>query len=228
MYNTILITSGVYHIFNKSIAGFRIFSHDSEFLRMQQIIRYYQLEKPKVRFSQYILNLKKENHINFDNGLKISPSGSGNLVEVIAYCIMPTHLHLILKQLKEKGISVFMNNILNSYTRYFNVKYKRKGPLWESRFKRVSVTTDEQLLHLTRYIHLNPVTAYLVSKPEQWTFSSYNEFLFEVIDKERICNYKQVLAINPRIYKRFVENNIEHQRELANIKELIFDHHCTA
>ncbi len=78
---------------------------------------------------------------------------------------MPTHIHLILKQLKEDGISAYMSKILNSYTCYFNRRTKRKGPLWESRFKRVEVTSDEQLLHLTRYIHLNPVTAHIVEEP---------------------------------------------------------------
>jgi putative transposase len=79
---------------------------------------------------------------------------------------MPTHIHLVLRQLKDGGISKFMSNILNSYSRYFNIKHNRKGPLWEGRFRKVLVGSDEQLLHLTRYVHLNPVTACLVDKPK--------------------------------------------------------------
>ena len=60
-------------------------------------------------------------------------------VEIIAYCIMPTHFHLVVKQLKEDGISFFIQQILNSYSRYFNIKTKRKGPLWEGRFQNVII-----------------------------------------------------------------------------------------
>ncbi len=144
-----------------------------------------------------------------------------NLLEIIAYCCMPTHIHLILKQLKKGGISVFMSNVLNSYTRYFNNKTKRRGPLWESRFKNVEVTSDEQLLHLTRYVHLNPVTANLIEVPQAWNFSSYEEFLGEI--KEGICNYSKFLDIDPDEYREFVNSQIDYQQELAKIKELCLE-----
>jgi putative transposase len=116
-----------------------------------------------------------------------------------------------------------MSTILNSYTRYFNTKHKRKGPLWESRFKSVLVETDEQLLHLTRYIHLNPVTAFLVDKPEEWKASSYNEYLLKVSGSDRTCNYDGILDIEPSSYRKFVEDRISYQRELAKIKELLIE-----
>ena len=80
-----------------------------------------------------------------------------------------------------------MGDILNSYSRYFNTKQKRKGPLWEGRFENVLIKTDEQLLHLTRYIHLNPVTAYLVDQAKDWQASSYNEYLENSDFNECIC-----------------------------------------
>jgi putative transposase len=134
---------------------------------------------------------------------------------------MPTHLHLILKQLKHNGISIFMNNILNSYTRYFNTKHKRKGPLWEARFKNILIEKDEYLLHLTRYIHLNPVTASLINKPEDWLASSYREYIEK--NAEKICQYDDVLKTEPISYKQFVDDRISYQRELAKIKQYLFD-----
>jgi putative transposase len=145
------------------------------------------------------------------------------LVQIIAYCIMPTHLHLILKQLKENGISTFIGNVLNSYSRYFNTKYRRKGPLWEGKFKNVLVKTDEQLLHLTRYIHLNPSTAFLVDRPEEWLASSYQEYLLKVNNIERICKFEDVLEIEPSSYRKFIEDRISYQRELAVIKEMLLE-----
>ncbi len=206
----------IYHVFNKSIAGFRIFNDSCEFTRMIYTIRYYQKEKPIIKFSQF-LRFHKDN-IETD----IACAQKDKLVEIIAYCIMPTHLHFILMPLKEKSISSFMGNILNSYTRYFNIKYNRKGPLWEARSKKVIIKTDEQLLHLTRYIHLNPVTAYLVDKPENWPASSYREYLL-TDDNNKICNYATKLKIEPISYQRFVEDVISYQRKLAKIRKLVLE-----
>lgn len=204
-----LVEGEIYHIFSKSIAGFEIFGKDSEYRRMKGLLKYYKMENTPLKFSVFLEIKDKEKFFQKHFAAK------GTLVDIIAYCLMPTHIHLILKQLKKDGISIFMRNVLDSYTRYFNIKIKRKCPLWESRFQRVWVNTDEQLLHLSRYICLNPVTAYLVDKPQDWEFSSYKEFLGEVEEKERICNYSEVLDIKPQRYKEFVNSQIDYQRELA-------------
>ena len=206
----------IYHIFNKSIAGFKIFNNDSEFSRILDVIRFYQASDRKISFSNFV-RTTADNKDSFFN----SNQNNIKLVEIIAYCIMPTHFHLILKQLVEDGISVFMNNTENSYARYFNLKHKRKGPLWEGRFKNVPVESDEQLLHLTRYVHLNPVTAYLVNRPQDWGASSYGEY---ILDKDsNICRYSHILNIEPKSYQSFVRDNIAYQRELARIKDLMLD-----
>jgi len=210
-----LIEGKVYHVFTKSIAGFKIFRNDSEYERMRGLLEYYKRESPPLKFSAF-REIKDKEKFNQNHFI-----AKDNLVKTIAYCLMPTHIHLILKQLTEGGISVFMSNVLNSYTRYFNIKTKRRGPLWESRFKNVEVESDEQLLHLTRYLHLNPVTAYLINEPQDWNFSSYREFLGEI--EEGICNYSDVLNVDPENYKEFVSSRINYQQELAKIKELCLE-----
>ncbi len=208
----LLITGEIYHIFNKSIAEFKIFNNTSESFRMMEEMRYYQKQGNPFSFSRFS-KLESANYLSEDK----------KIVEIIAYCIMPTHIHLILKQLKDKGVTFFMNNILNSYSRHFNLKHKRKGPLWEGRFKRVLVEDDEQLLHLTRYIHLNPVTAYLVDNPLEWETSSYKEYVSGGKLKDRICKYDDILVIDIEAYKRFVEDRVSYQRELAKLKHIIFE-----
>jgi len=205
----VLVTGEIYHIYSKSIAEFVIFNNDVEFSRMKEMILYYQTERQHVNFAKVI-----------ERGAK-QAADSRKLVDIVCYCPMPTHLHLALKQLRDKGISDFMRRILDSYTRYFNIKHNRKGPLWEGRFKRVLVESDEQLLHLTRYIHLNPPTAYLVNNPIDWKWSSYEEYISN--NKHGICKFDDVLDIKPDSYKTFVENRISYQRELAKIKNLMLD-----
>jgi putative transposase len=156
-----LVTGQVYHIFSKSIAGFKIFNNEEDYSRYILSMRYYMRERTGVSFC----NALKEP--------EVKKGGVDILVQIIAYSTMPTHIHFALKQLKDKGITTFMRRFLDSYTRYFNIKHNRKGPLWEGKFKNVLVSSDEQLLHLSRYIHLNPVAALLVDKPEEWGASSY-------------------------------------------------------
>ena len=211
-----------YHVFNRSIADFKIFRDNNDFLRMKNTIRYYKVSDMPLRISKFIESESVKKY-GFNKQFIKDSHGKEEVVRIIAYCIMPTHLHLVLIQLKEGGISKFMQNILNSYSRYFNTKYKRRGPLWESRFKTVAIKSDEQLLHLTRYIHLNPVTASLCDKPGKWAMSSYPEYVSRVNRNSRVCEYDNVLEIVPSMYKEFVEDRMAYQRELAKIMKLTFD-----
>ncbi|MCG2725615.1 MAG: transposase [Elusimicrobia bacterium] len=203
-----LVTNEIYHIFNKSIADYKIFNTSNDFLRIKQNLLYYQSPKD-TSFSVFI------------RSNEIEHSQKNISVKIIAYCIMPTHFHLILKQLDNGGISKYINNISNSYSRYFNIKHNRKGPLWQGRFKNVLVKDDEQLLHLTRYIHLNPVTSNLIDKPETWEYSSYREYLN--LEKNKLCDFSEVLSIDPKDYKKFVNDRINYQRELAKVSHLILE-----
>lgn len=221
MRKDILVEGEVYHICTKSIAGFNVFNNDSDFERMRQLIKYYKTNND-AKFSDFIAS-KAVQEIGFNNLLEIISKDKDQLVQVIAYCFMPTHIHLILKQLSKNGISDYMRKILNSYSSYFNTLHKRQGPLWESRFKNVLVKDDEQLLHLTRYHHLNPVTAHLCNNPSDWQFSSYKEYLSEIEDNCKICQFDDLLEINPSQYRKFVNDHISYQRELSKIKKLILD-----
>ncbi len=213
-----LVETEIYHIFTKTIAGFKIFNSDHDFERIVKTISFYTAENPPCKFSLFLERKKKSKENDF-----LQSTHSKKIVKILAYCIMPTHIHLILVQLKDNAISQFANLVLKSYSKYFNTKYKRKGPLWEGRFKNVLVDTDEQLLHLTRYVHLNPVSAFLVDKPEDWEFSSYREYMGLVNENKRICEFADYLNLDISSYRKFVEDRINYQRELEQIKHLILE-----
>lgn len=210
-----LVTDYLYHVCTKSIAGYKIFRSPEDYSRMIEMIKFYSYEKPPMKFSTYQNLLEKGERI------KETLSKRESLVSILGYCLMPTHIHLILVQLKERGISIFMKNLLDSYTRYFNLKNERKGPLWQGRFRNVLVKGDEQLLHLTRYIHLNPTSENLVQEVEEWPFSSYREFLG--YHKEGLCNFANYLNIDPKDYKIFVEERRDYQKQLNEIKHLLLE-----
>ncbi|MDI6891229.1 MAG: transposase [Thermodesulfovibrionales bacterium] len=217
MRKNILEDERIYHVFTKSIAKFQIFRRKGDYERMKGLLKYYQIENPPLKYSLYSELKDTKNYYRKHYEEK------DKLVDIIAYCLMPTHIHIILRELKRDGISIFMGNILNSYSRYFNIRNKRKGPLWESRFKNIEVGTDEQLLHLSRYIHLNPSTANLVEKPEDWEFSSYREYIAETDDEDRLCNYSENISTGPADYRAFLNSQKDHQRELAKIKNLCLE-----
>ncbi len=220
MRKTFLETDRIYHVFTKSIAGYRIFCNVAEFVRMKEAICFYQYEGQPLRLSEYMRLIEfGEDFYNYSSVLKEKKK----LVEIIAYCLMPTHLHLVVKQLKENGVSRFVGNTLNSYTRYFNIRHSRKGPLWQGKFKNVLVESTEELLHLTRYVHLNPVTAGLVTNAGEWLASSYKEYVSKVNKGDKICRYHDVLEINFKEYANFVEDMVDYYRQLAVYKSMLLD-----
>jgi len=214
-----LATSHYYHIFSRSIAGYLIFNEPTDFNRMVELFELYSYIDFNYRYSRYCeLDSVLRKHL-----LENIRSSSDTFIDIVAYCVMPTHVHLILKQNIDGGVSKFMGKILNSYTRYFNIKHHRLGPLWESYFKNVEVTTDEQLLHLTRYIHLNPMSAGLMENPEDWLYSSYNEYIDKKTDG--FCKFRPLFDFDTKQYRKFVHDRKSYQKELSIIKNFLIDDH---
>ncbi len=98
------------------------------------------------------------------------------LVDVVAYCLMPTHYHFLLHVKTDDFSKRVMQPFGVSYTKAINRQQERVGPLFQGPFQAVWVDKDEYLVHLSRYIHLNPVAAGLVAQPAAWAFSSYRDY----------------------------------------------------
>lgn len=96
-------------------------------------------------------------------------------VELNAYCLMPNHFHLLLYQYDEGAITKMMRSVMTSYSRYFNRKYNRSGPLFETRYKSSRISNNEYLLHISRYIHLNH------KEWRSWPWSSYQYYSRESV-----------------------------------------------
>ena len=213
-----LINGEYYHIFSRSISKFVIFNNSREFARMLEALTLYQFSNFDYKYSRYSDFDDKGKQLVWSKLL----ASNSKLVEIAVYCLMPTHFHLILKQIQNDGISKYLSKVLNSYTRYFNLKHKRIGPLWSGRFKNVLIRKNDQILHLTRYIHLNPVSSGLVDNPKDWKFSSFGEYC-EVPGSSQICFFHNLIDLSADEYKKFVGDNIQHQLVLSKIKRLMID-----
>jgi putative transposase len=99
-----------------------------------------------------------------------------NSVDIVAYCLMPNHYHFLV-YLRDETLSDAMKFLSLAYTKAINKRFDRSGVLFQGRFHSIHVTETDYLIHLSRYIHLNPVKANLVQQPEEWEFSSYSEYV---------------------------------------------------
>jgi len=188
-----------------------IFEKRWDYTRLMKTMRYYQLMGPKPRLSK------------FSDDSIIKPDPNKKIVEIICYCLMPNHFHFLVKQLKDGGITEFISKLSNSYTKYYNIKYNRVGPLLQGEFKAVIIESDEQLVHISRYIHLNPIASFLVKDLNQYAWSSYKEYTSEGI--KEICNKEGILNFfkTPKDYEKFILDQVSYSQELEIIKHQLLD-----
>jgi putative transposase len=139
-----------YHIYNRGVEKRDIFLDSGDYNRF--LILLYLLnssiEKP--------VNLRDYKGLTFVDFFKVERVGE-RLVEIGAFCLMKNHFHLLIKEVVDNGISLFMQRLSTAYTMYFNSKNERSGSLFQGTFKAELADTDEYLRYLFSYIHLNPV-----------------------------------------------------------------------
>ena len=149
--------SDIYHVLSRGVDKRKIFLDKRDYLRF--IHNLFVLNNQKIVYTTHY-NLER-----FENQSKNVDIASPHierelrklLVNILAFCLMPNHYHLLLSSLIENGIPRFMKKLNMAYAKYFNIKYKRKGTLFESRYKSILVSNDAHFYHLPYYIHLNPL-----------------------------------------------------------------------
>jgi len=125
-------------------------------------------------------------------------------ISVIAYCLMPNHYHVLVEVETRKQASRFVQNLFNSYSQAFNQQQNRTGTLFIGRAKFKLIETDEYALQLCSYIHLNPVRAGLVDRPEKWRYSDYIAW----ISGKGYDNTGIRFFDSPEQYEDYVDSNL--------------------
>jgi putative transposase len=215
-----LVTGQYYHIFNRGVNKQPIFINGSDFRQALESMKFYQFVV-SMKFS-----ILKTLTVAERSRLWARLESTSRNVEIVAYCLMPNHYHLLLKQSNHEGLYNFVASWQKSYSRYFNIKYRRIGPLFQGRFKAVRIEDDRQLLHVSRYIHLNPYTSYIVNAAEnvvRYRRSSLHEYLYEsderIVTPEIVLNHFRELEL----YKQFVVDYADYERTLKQIKHLMVE-----
>jgi putative transposase len=161
---------GIYHVYNRGVEKRDIFLDDQDYAVFLHLLKYY-LSPIDPKGLHPLME--------FQNFSIVRPRPLANIekeINLIEYCLMPNHFHLILQQISVDGVTKLLRRIATTYSMYFNKRYKRVGYLFQSKYKAALVETDAYLLHLSRYVHLNPsrlTRSDLVNYP----YSSYKYFI---------------------------------------------------
>lgn len=219
---TPLVVGEIYHVFNRSIARQPIFLSQKDYQRAIEVIDFYRFQKLPLKFSRFKQLPSDQRQLFYENLIKNGKVG----LEILAFCLMPNHFHFLLKIIEEKAISNFMNNFQHSYSKYFNIKNGRTGSLFQSMFKAVRIETDEQLIHVSRYIHLNPVSSFIIKTESlpNYAWSSLNDYISNDFKHSFISTDLILGHFKPKeSYKEFVFDEADYQQQLEIIKHQRFD-----
>jgi len=202
-----------YHLLNRGAYKNKIFIDNQDYETFLSILEYY-LAHPCSKFFGYTKLVDKP----YKN-VKVT---NLTTIHLVAYCLMPNHFHLLLKQLPtatdKTNISNLMRRLMITYAMYFQNRHKHEGAIFQGRYKNVIVDTSEQLIYLSRYIHRNPEK--LVPKLKQYTYSSYPAYI-NYVQLPNFLHSEYVLNIQSK-YQQFVENPIK-EKTLENLDHLTLD-----
>jgi len=209
---------GIYHVYNRGVEKRIIFENDLDYKVFLKNLKEYLSPIPKIE-KEVKFVVRNQPY----TGVKRQPKNYNSQIELLAYGLIPNHFHLIIKVDKGVALQKFMHSVSTKYSMYFNKRYERVGSLFQSRYKAVLVKEENYLLHLSRYIHLNPRGLF---QNLSNAYSSYGEYLglrkTDWIKPSIILSYfnQDVLPDFKKIntYKKFVE---EYKADSENILNLI-------
>lgn len=211
-----------YHIINRGVNKAPIFFDDRDYQRAIDLLAYYRYDGLPMRFS-YLVDLSAERQQEVWDALA---QRDQHLVRLVAYCLMPNHYHLLVSGQVDQGIPLFLMRWQDSLARYVNLRHGRSGPLFQGTFRAVRVESDGQLLHLSRYIHLNPLTARLARSNDalrQYPWSSFPSYRGEGDNSFCVTDPVLQLFTSREGYESFVFERASYQQSLETIKHILLE-----
>ncbi len=144
-------------------------------------------------------------------------------ISIVAYCLLPNHYHLLLMPIADYTLSRFMKSVFGSYVQGVNKQQKRLGPLFQGRFRHTLVDKEEYLVHLARYIHLNPVMAGLCDTPQEWMYSNYPDVIGERQGTLKDSSLVPERFSDGEAYRLFVEEYLHTQKQIQELEKYLLE-----
>ncbi len=206
--NKVYKKDGYYHAFNRGVDKRKIFMDEQDYAVFLHLLKYY-LSSPRDDDTHPLSNTSVA---------VIRPRPIENLhkeVDLLAYCLMPNHFHLLIKQKTVDGMTKLIHKLLTIFSMYFNRRHNRIGHLFQGCYKAVLADNDKQVLHLSRYIHLN--SAKLTgSDPVRWPYSSLSYYLLK-----KTAKWVKPKEVLDRFYKH--EGDKLFGKQYKSYEEFVFD-----
>lgn len=196
-----------YHLYNRGVEKRTIFVDDQDCAVFLSYLKTYLLPKDE-NILHTVLADPTSSAKEKDQVLKqLRLNNFSDTIKLLSYCLMSNHYHFLIKQTEATTIDHFMRSFGTRYTLYFNRKYRRVGGLFQGVYKAVLVETDEQLIHLTRYIHRNPLVRSQGESLRSYSFSSYPQYLG--LTHTTWVHPEDILAYFPKSLKRGYQEFVE-------------------
>lgn len=217
--------NGFYHIYNRGVEKRVIFSDKQDESVFLSYVKEYLTPKDVAGLTKIIIDPESGSNQKAEAARLLRMNNFSDEIMLLAYCLMPNHFHLLVKQNRERSIERLMRSLSTRYVQYFNRKHDRRvGGLFQDAYKAVLVESEEQLLHLSRYIHRNPLLKG-VSLKESPRPSSYRNYLGllkqEWVKPEEILVHFSKTGFNS--YQSFVEGNEYEEGSLEKIATQLID-----
>jgi putative transposase len=166
----IYVKDGFYHIYNRGVEKRIIFEDDQDYKVFLKYLKEALSAPPESKVVKKSISLQGASF----KGVPRQPKNFQNQIDLLAFCLMPNHFHLLLKQSSKDSMESFMRSVITRYSMYFNKRYSRVGKLFQGHYKACLIKNDNYLLHLSRYIHTNPLENYSdLTK----AYSSYSQYI---------------------------------------------------
>lgn len=176
MRNINIVEGEYYHLYNRGVNKQKIFIDKRDWVRFLFCILYFQSPLVIYNLNRPVGNFVRHSVFNMDEVEIIA----NKYVELVAFCLMPNHFHLLVQEKEEGGISRYMQRVQNAYTKYSNTRYKKSGHLFQGPYQIVHIEDNEQLIYLSAYIHKNPGELKgFRNKEDVYTWSSYQDYTKE-------------------------------------------------
>ncbi len=168
MRNIILAEEEYYHIYNRGVDKRKVFLNEKDYLRFLAGM---------VVFNDKKLTGHLPAKLSFADIRSLASQSEERepIVCLVAYCFNPNHYHLVLKQVEKNGIEKYMHRLGTSFTKYFNIKNKRTGSLFQGTFKSTHIQSNEQLLHTSVYVNCNS-EVHKIAPADKYPWSSFWEY----------------------------------------------------
>lgn len=212
-----------YHIYNRGVEKRIIFQDSQDYGVFLLYLKDYLLPKDEKELRE-MLSDPKNSYKERDRIIKnLQLNNFNDEIILLAYCLMPNHFHFLIYQKDQNSIDKFMNSLGTRYTMYFNNKYQRVGKLCQGQYKAVMVTTDDQLLHLSRYIHKQALALQGVAlERKRAQPSSYPEYIGK--RKTEWVHPEQILAFFSKTNQKFsYEAFVKQQEDFIVINKLVLE-----